>query len=540
MTVLPTGSTTARTLADRAADVIDVRDYGAKCDGATDDSAAFNAAIDAVRARAAGAGPHAQLSWVGCIAVIKSTLNFTGLRSTSGVTIDGAGGQLLGWTNGTPVIDAMHSEFLKWHDISIYGQPTAAPNIGIQIGRTGNNDAADGQNIDGMMLSGNYTFAAFYNFGSEILHASKLRINNAQTGTWNTCFAMVQDGTNHWNVQSAFVAEAVVPDTFLSFDLDVFVNFDVETSGGCTPLWSGAADGHKYLAGYFANYASLNPASGSGYIAVLWNQAPYANTMLHFDTTHFEANPTDIFYVTGNNPTPVMSDLSYDESLLQATNSIFKLDPAVTAVTLQNLTLRLTGFTNAGTKVFDDPTKWTVSGSAVLSAAGHWNEPASFNGYLDNAGATSVLAGAIYSGTVGTAAALSAPGFSTGTDPTNGGINLGIGSVTGTPYLDYYGLSGMRLIGDAAHQISIVDRALGSSIASFQGRTAANGGNIATVNGAMQITGPMAAASVTETTSQTPSSSTAACTIGQHAWDTNYEYRCVATNQWRRLALSSF
>lgn len=39
--VTSTGSTTARTLADRAADVVNVKDYGVVCDGTTDNAAAF-------------------------------------------------------------------------------------------------------------------------------------------------------------------------------------------------------------------------------------------------------------------------------------------------------------------------------------------------------------------------------------------------------------------------------------------------------------------------------------------------------------------
>jgi len=40
--------------------------------------------------------------------------------------------------------------------------------------------------------------------------------------------------------------------------------------------------------------------------------------------------------------------------------------------------------------------------------------------------------------------------------------------------------------------------------------------------------------------SYTPPTSTSTCTIGMESWDSNYEYRCVATNTWKRAALSSF
>lgn len=48
--------------------------------------------------------------------------------------------------------------------------------------------------------------------------------------------------------------------------------------------------------------------------------------------------------------------------------------------------------------------------------------------------------------------------------------------------------------------------------------------------------GEMTAGSVRETKSLTPPTSRAPCVRGSRAWDANYEYRCVATNRWRRIA----
>jgi len=47
-------------------------------------------------------------------------------------------------------------------------------------------------------------------------------------------------------------------------------------------------------------------------------------------------------------------------------------------------------------------------------------------------------------------------------------------------------------------------------------------------------------ASVFLETLATPASSSAACTAGQFTDDANYHYVCVATNTWKRVALSSF
>jgi len=51
--------------------------------------------------------------------------------------------------------------------------------------------------------------------------------------------------------------------------------------------------------------------------------------------------------------------------------------------------------------------------------------------------------------------------------------------------------------------------------------------------------GSVSATSYQETL-YTPASSSAACTVGQFADDANYHYVCVATNTWKRVALSSF
>lgn len=43
-----------------------------------------------------------------------------------------------------------------------------------------------------------------------------------------------------------------------------------------------------------------------------------------------------------------------------------------------------------------------------------------------------------------------------------------------------------------------------------------------------------------QTASNPPASSSSPCAPGQHEWDASYEYRCVATNTWKRALLSTW
>jgi hypothetical protein len=109
-------------------------------------------------------------------------------------------------------------------------------------------------------------------------------------------------------------------------------------------------------------------------------------------------------------------------------------------------------------------------------------------------------------------------------DPVNGSVDVGNpANNSATPYIDLNGFgtsqNNVRMINDANGQLTI---------------NTLTGGNLQ-----VNANGVFTTASF-HVNLATPSSSSAPCTVGQIGADAKYIYVCVATNTWRRSALSSF
>lgn len=158
--------------------------------------------------------------------------------------------------------------------------------------------------------------------------------------------------------------------------------------------------------------------------------------------------------------------------------------------------------------------------------------PISSNGTLIGSAGNvgTVFKGVDFSAFTFTGPAFAAPTLTLGGDYANGNVAVGKATGTGTPYIDLLGASNMRIVGDATNQVTIASPTTGPVMSIV----AAAGANKLTLGGTLT------ANTIVEAHRHTPVSSSEHCVTGTQAWDTNYEYRCVATNTWKRAALSNW
>ena len=469
--LLAFASLCALTLASRAQVVtpgppnlpwVNVRDYGAACDGVTDDAAAFNAAVAAFRLKVnGGSGIAARLIGPGGNCVIKSTINMTNIRSY-GAVIDMSGTVLFGATNGTPVIDALGTRFITWYSLTIWGQVASlTPSIGIQIGRTdiGSNNSSDNNVFYSPHLFGNFTFTPWYNFSSEITKVDKPSITNGQVGS--NCFAMVQDSLNHWSVTSAFLTQNAPADTNQSFNENVIDNGSVTTTGaGCVPVWMSGTHRHAWRTTYIANFAG-----GVGVMLYASAAGGGQNTDSWFDA-HMESNAlTSNFQITGTQTGPILQGFYYRDHVNQAANSVFLIDSGVTTVSMPNAVLDVGGGFTQTPVMWSAPTKVSGEGEVYLQGANAavFNGPATWSGFIHTDNYATMVAG--WTKPVAGSWTIIGPGQTLTSAGAIQQFNSGVGNTVS-------GANASALGGTASSATGIDSVVLGGSFASDRGRTA--------------------------------------------------------------------
>jgi hypothetical protein len=409
---IASGATTPRTQADRAADTINVMDFGASGDDIHDDTVAINNALAFARTLTSGKngpyaatfGPYAHVVFPsGHRFRISGTLNFTGFQ-TDGLDIDGMGSSIDCHATGQTCVDAIGSNGLRFDSFHIVGDANDMPRIGMQIGRTDTYLTADNHTFYALTIVGQFTFAALYNFAAEtttFIHPELWNFSG-RAGS----YALVQDDYNHFGVASSFQTITAKPDVPSSFNENLFVGADVRSGIGLTvPMWLGGTSRLSFIRSYVAGGGTSCAPTCFG--AIVFNEGGVNNAMLHLDV-HFETSGlTDVFQFSGDNSQAVYG-FDYLDQGPQASNSIFKVASNVTYVEIRNLDVSIAGYPYPAERLFDDPSKWRAAGRYASGSATGFNATAwqgqlviGSNAYLGNYGSGAIAAQSADSTAVG-------------------------------------------------------------------------------------------------------------------------------------------
>lgn len=376
MSAVATGSSAVRALSNRFADEINVKDFGAVGDGVTDDAAAINAALTYLRSVRGSNGTFHLVFPYGTY-LVKSSLNFTNLNANfAGGVIDGRGSLIWGQVPGGVIVDALGSRWLRFRDLSIKGDASSVPSIGLQVGRVIGTPAADYNNFTDVNIYGNFTFTAFYNFASETnAHYSCSYRNSATT---SDTYCVVMDGLNHWGASSTFVSVTAPIESAQSFNENTFVNCTWQSGGGTGCVWISGAGRHKYIRCYGSNstnaiFVVYQPNTGAAAATFLDIDCHMETTGLLYAVMFTGATGKTSGYITG---------LSLEDHNCQAGTAVFYLDPgsSLTTFDLRSTTLRLGG----SSPLFSPASGFACTAIHAYLGAGMFTPPLFWSGPIEN------------------------------------------------------------------------------------------------------------------------------------------------------------
>lgn len=354
--------------------IVDVRRFGARADGVSNDAPAFNAAIEYIRTQQARVGPypvtHKLLIPCGVYAIGES-VDMTRLQGINAV-IDGDGSVILGRCRGEPVIDALGSRWLTMRDLTIVGDKEFPPKLGLQIGRLKSGVVADDHRFENVKIVGNYSLTCLLNSAAETSGFDHVLLWNDFPDPASYC--LIQDGLDHFGTVSKFVpGQVVTNEKDQSFNENEFINCDFRHGGGGIPVWLGDTGRHRFIRCY---------AAATGEAAFVLYCGGNSHTMLDIDCHCETEKLKSVFLVAGTRRDPTLRGFKYKDHACFASLTVFRREPQVQTVTLADADIEIAHFSVRGCRVFDDPHAWTVTGRYSSADGAEWNGAGAFTGML--------------------------------------------------------------------------------------------------------------------------------------------------------------
>ena len=356
--------------------LFNVMRFGAVGDGVTDDSAAINAAFATLRSMTTPNNSNAVALRVyfpdGYSFLVKTTINGTSIRNI-GWGIEGAG-KIIGQTNGQPVLDLTNARYCVARGLKIFGDSTLTPNVGILTAVNSTFQVSDVHYFDGCSITGSFTVANFYNYGSEDTTAIRLVAYNDYNSASARC--IIATGYNSLGITSPY--ETITASAAVSFNDFYGAHGDFRKTVTGTPVWIERAGGLALVSSYAVSYDAAaiilhTPADNVDCI--------FPHLDVHCEPATFLVSAVE--FTRANAGTTTIKGLYFSDYYATAKTQIFKAGTNATLVVMVDYDIHVAFGANPSIGVFNDPAKFALKGGTIyVSDETYFNTPSVFWGQL--------------------------------------------------------------------------------------------------------------------------------------------------------------